>query len=81
MIKYYKSGTHFYKVDEDSDCCHPILHVNKKSGGGFIIGSLKLDISFIEDFENGSMISSTEEEFDDALATAILALNIEGVIK
>lgn len=58
MIKYYKSGTHYYKVDEDSDCCHPILHVNKIKDGGFIIGSLKLDIGFIEDYENGSIVNS-----------------------
>lgn len=98
MYKYYKeikSGSSFgnnnnsdnkrycyYRVDEDSECRHPILYISK-SNSGIIIKSISgyefLDI-FEENYASGRMTDSNCEEFEEALMTSLISLNI-GVLK
>ena len=78
MIKYYKSEPHYYKVDEDSLCCNPILHIRKSSG--MCINSVdkrSFYSDFFDKYEQGTIVEIEQDEFEDALATALLSLNID----
>jgi hypothetical protein len=85
MYKYYKelknnvsNEKRYYRL-EDSDCRHPILCVSKSTSGIMIKSISEYDFFdfFHGDYASGRIADSDCEEFEDALMTSLISLNIE----
>ena len=90
MYKYYKEIKNnsssssndkrycHYRVEDNTDCSHPVLYISKSKSGIIIksIGEYEFSDFFIEDYASGRIVDSTHDEFEEALMTSIISLNI-----